>query len=88
LSIVQYSKNNRTQRFGKWICFRLLKNWIEKRYKGNEEQSGFTKGRSTADHISVFRQIYGSVPRILLWKALGKADVNKSIKNYWKYIEQ
>jgi hypothetical protein len=26
------------------ILGNLIKNWIEKRYKGNEEQSGFTKG--------------------------------------------
>jgi hypothetical protein len=30
---------------------------IERRCKGNEEESGFTKGRSTTDHIYVIRQI-------------------------------
>jgi DNA polymerase elongation subunit (family B) len=30
---------------------------METRYKGNEEQSGFTKGRSTVEHIYVIRQI-------------------------------
>jgi hypothetical protein len=34
-----------------------MKNWIEKRYEGNEKQTGFTKGRSTVDHIYVTRQI-------------------------------
>jgi hypothetical protein len=32
------------------ILGHLIKNWIENHCKGNE-QSGFTKGRSTADHI-------------------------------------
>jgi hypothetical protein len=35
----------------------LKLNLIEKRYKGNEGQSGFTKGRSTVDHIYVIKQI-------------------------------
>jgi hypothetical protein len=82
------------------ILGNLIKNWIEKRYKGNEEQSGFTKGRSTVEHIYVIRQIlekcnmqqedislifydlvkaYDSVPRKLLWQALGKANVNQSV---------
>jgi hypothetical protein len=26
------------------ILGNLIKNWIEKRYKGNEERSGFTEG--------------------------------------------
>jgi hypothetical protein len=33
------------------ILGNLIKNWIEKCYKGNEGQCGFTKGRSTLDHI-------------------------------------
>jgi hypothetical protein len=31
------------------------KNWIVKRHKGNEEHSGFTKGRSTVSHIFLIR---------------------------------
>jgi hypothetical protein len=34
----------------------LIKNWIENHYNGNE-QSGFTKGCSTVDHIFTIRQI-------------------------------
>jgi hypothetical protein len=41
----------------KKILGNLIKNWIENRCKVNEEQSGFTKGRSTADHIFTIRQI-------------------------------
>jgi hypothetical protein len=33
------------------ILGNLIKNWIENHNKGSEEQSGFTKGRSTVDHI-------------------------------------
>jgi hypothetical protein len=71
----------------------------KKRCKGNEEQSGFTKGRPTVDYIYI-RQIpekcnmkqedislifydlekpYDSVPRKLLWQALGKASANQSV---------
>jgi hypothetical protein len=39
------------------ILGNIIKNWIEKRYKGHEEQGGFTKGRSTVEHIYVIRQI-------------------------------
>jgi hypothetical protein len=39
------------------IVGNLTKIWIEKRYKGKEEQSGFTKRRSTVNHIYVIRQI-------------------------------
>jgi hypothetical protein len=39
------------------ILENLIKNWIENYYKGNE-QSGFTKGRSTVDHIFTIRQIF------------------------------
>jgi hypothetical protein len=35
----------------------LITDWTEKRYKVNEEQSGFTKEQSTVDHIYVARQI-------------------------------
>jgi hypothetical protein len=38
------------------ILVNLIKNWIQKRYKGNEVQSGFTKGRTTVDNIYI-RQI-------------------------------
>jgi hypothetical protein len=51
-----YRSINITNPFIK-ILGNLIKNWIEKRYKGNEEQSGFTKGRPTVDHIYVIRQI-------------------------------
>jgi hypothetical protein len=40
------------------ILGNLIKSWIEKHYKGNEEQSGFTKGLSTVDDVYVIRQIF------------------------------
>jgi hypothetical protein len=39
------------------ILGNVIKNWIEKRYKGNEERNGFTEGWSTVDHIYVIRKI-------------------------------
>jgi hypothetical protein len=64
-----YGGTNITNPFIK-VLVNLIKNWIEKRYKGNEHQSGFTEGRSTVHHIYVIRQIVENVTcnkKILVW---------------------
>jgi hypothetical protein len=55
------------------ILGNLIKNWIEKCYIGNEEQSGFTKGRPTVGHIYVIRQILEKCnmqQEILVWHCM------------------
>jgi hypothetical protein len=71
----------------------LIKNWIEDHYKGNEEQSGFTKGRSTVDHIFTIRQILEKSNMqqediSLIFYDLEKAYDSVPRKLLWKALEK
>jgi hypothetical protein len=73
------------------ILGNLIKNWIENHYKVNEEQNGFTKGRSTVDRIFTTRQILEKSNMqqediSLIFYVLGKAYDSVPRKLLWQAL--